>query len=66
MGPADGALSEVSSLVSVDLIQASRKLVKLLLAVDCFPHGEAWATMPLLMTTGRQLDHYFGWWGICS
>jgi hypothetical protein len=41
MGPADGGLSEVSSFISVDLIQASRKLVKLLLAVDCFPHGEA-------------------------
>jgi hypothetical protein len=36
----EAELAQAKALVSLDLVQSSRSLVKLLIAVDCFPHGE--------------------------
>jgi hypothetical protein len=36
---AEAALGQAKGCVTVDLLSSSRNLVKLLIAVDCFPHG---------------------------
>jgi hypothetical protein len=38
----EAALGQAKGCLNVDLLSSSRNLVKLLIAVDCFPHGRVY------------------------
>jgi hypothetical protein len=60
MSNGEAQLAQAKGCVNVELLSSSRKLIKLLIAVDCFPHGELGLSSPvwLAVVKAREIQGF--------